>query len=217
MDTLKLYEISDEYINYLRKRENLVLSTKENTRVHPRKYLGVVYNINNYKYFIPLSSPKESDYQIVNGNRIIRKSIIPIVRIIYKNDNDELELKGTLKINNMIPVPNSELKLYDFQNEQDSYYKALVQKEILFIRKNRKRIINNANILYSQKMENNSAIGYLKNTINFSMVEKLHDEFVEAKLLEKLEHSRKSANNNEFKDATTVITELKQKYNLQTE
>lgn len=117
----------------------------------------------------------------------------------------------------MIPVPNSELKLYDFDNERDNYYKALVQKEILFIRKNRKRIINNANILYTQKMENNSAIGYLKNTVNFSVVEKLHDEFVEAKLLKKLEHSRKSANNGDFKDATVAITELKEKYNLQTE
>lgn len=214
MDTLKLYEISEEYINYLREKESLVLSPKENKRVHTRKYLGVVYNINNYKYFIPLSSPKENDYQIINGERKIRKSIIPIVRITYKNDNGELELKGTLKINNMIPVPDCELQLYDVENEQDKFYKALVQKEILFIRKNRERIINNVNVLYTQKKEDKSSIGYLNYTVDFSLLEKLHDEFVEKKIFEKLEHSRKQADKGEYKEAEKMISEIKEKYDL---
>lgn len=39
----------------------------------------------------------------------------------------------------MIPVPQSELQLYDIENELDSAYKDLVQNEIIFIRKNQKR------------------------------------------------------------------------------
>jgi len=77
-------------------------------------------------YYIPLSSPKNSDYQIINGERKIRKSIVPIIRMTHKNTNGVLELKGTLKLNNMIPVPKSELTLYDAENEPVMPYADLM-------------------------------------------------------------------------------------------
>ena len=181
MTELKLYEISEKYINYLKNEEPLVFSAKEDNRNHTRKYLGVVYTINNYNYYIPLSSPKDTDYQIINGKRTIRKSIIPIMRITHKNTDDILELKGTLKLNNMIPVPKSELSLYDAEHEHDTFYKSLIQKELLFIRKNQHKIIQNAKVLYKQKKENSPSIGYLKSTVDFSLLEKKHDEFISQK------------------------------------
>ena len=54
------------------------------------------------------------------------------------------ELKGTLRISHMIPVPTSELELYDLENESDSTYKDLVHNEMIFIRKQREKIISNA-------------------------------------------------------------------------
>ena len=81
----------------------------------------------------------------------------------------------------MIPVPASELTLYDMEHEQDSFYKALIHKEMLFIRKNKNKIIQNAKILYKQKKENNSAIGYLKSTVDFALLEQMHDKFMEKK------------------------------------
>ena len=62
---------------------------------------------------------------MAGGNRVIRKSIVPIIRMIEKN-NGVRELKGTLRIIHMIPVPESELILYDLENEEDKDYKALV-------------------------------------------------------------------------------------------
>lgn len=60
---MKLYNVSDEYINYLRKKFPRVYSNKENIRVHTRKYLGVVIEMEEHKYYIPLSSPKDKhDY-----------------------------------------------------------------------------------------------------------------------------------------------------------
>ena len=44
----------------------------------------------------------------------------------------------------MIPVPASELTLYDIDNESDRRYKALIHKELIFIRKNQKKIKQNA-------------------------------------------------------------------------
>ena len=148
MSELKLYEISEEYISYISTVEKNVFSSKENDRIHTRKYLGIVYSINGYNYYIPLSSPKNSDYRLENGVQKIRGSIIPIIRITSQSSSGELELKGTLKLSNMIPVPASELSLYDIEHEQDSFYKALIHKEMLFIRKNKNKIVQNAKILY---------------------------------------------------------------------
>ena len=72
MSELKLYEISEEYISYISTVEKNVFSSKENDRNHTRKYLGIVYSINGYNYYIPLSSPKNSDYRMDNG---IRKTV----------------------------------------------------------------------------------------------------------------------------------------------
>lgn len=78
----------------------------------------------------------------------------------------------------MIPVPNSELTVYDIQNELDKKYKALIQKELLFIRKNRERIIKNAITIYTQKTKKSPNIAYLDNTVNFILLEQKHDEFL---------------------------------------
>lgn len=181
MSELKLYEVSEEYISYISTVEKNVFSSKENDRNHTRKYLGIVYSINGYNYYIPLSSPKNSDYRLENGVQKIRGSIIPIIRITSQSSSGELELKGTLKLSNMIPVPASELTLYDMEHEQDLFYKTLIHKDMLFIRKNKNKIIQNAKILYKQKKKSSPAIGYLKSTVDFTLLEQMHDKYIEKK------------------------------------
>lgn len=185
MNSLKLYEISEKYTDFLRTADKRVFSAKADDRIHTRKYLGIVHIINGYNYYIPLSSPKNSDYQMINGERRIRKSIIPIIRITTLASSGSPELIGTLKLNNMMPVPESELSLYDTDNEPDAAYKILIHNELLFIRKNTDKIIRNAKILYKQKSESNPVIGYLKSTVNFHLLEQKHDEFVSQKDLQK--------------------------------
>ena len=80
-------------------------SNKEDVRVHTRKYLGAVIEMNGYKYYIPLSSPKSKhDYLIVDGKRTIRKSSMIVIRIT-EGDGDNEELKGTLQIGTMDSCP----------------------------------------------------------------------------------------------------------------
>ena len=38
------------------------MSNKEDTRTYHRKYLGILTELNGFRYFIPLSSPKQKDY-----------------------------------------------------------------------------------------------------------------------------------------------------------
>lgn len=177
MKEFKLYSISDEYVEWLREDFPNVYSNKVNARTHTRKYLGVVLHIDRYNYYIPMSSPKNSDYQMAGKDKVIRKSIIPIIRIVVKNAAGKKELKGTLRISHMIPVPASELELYDLENEEDSNYKELVQNEMIFIRKNREKIMDNAKLLYKQKAMNDTTAGYVKSALDYYALEARCDLF----------------------------------------
>ncbi len=181
MEEFKLYSVSDEYVEYLRNVFPNVYSNKETTRIHTRKYIGTVILLENYHYYIPMSSPKESDYQIAGDRRVIKKSIVPIIRIVVKNSKGEKELKGTIRISHMIPVPQSELELYDIENEQDYAYKDLVQNEVIFIRKNQEKILANAKLLYKQKAENDLSAGYVRAALEYKDLEKLCRDFIEEK------------------------------------
>ncbi len=148
---MRLYSVSDEYISYLRKKFPRVYSNKESKRVHTRKYLGAVIEIETHKYYIPLSSPKEKhDYIVVDGRKTIRRDSLIVMRIVSGTGGDKA-LKGTLQIGTMIPVPNDAIKLYDVENEPDQAYKDLVNEEIIYIRKNEKKIMKNAKVLYSKR------------------------------------------------------------------
>lgn len=177
MEQFKLYSVSDEYVEWLRKDFPNVYSNKIDSRTHTRKYLGVVLQIGKYNYYVPMSSPKDSDYQVAGANKVIKKSIVPIIRIVEKTTSGEKELKGTLRISHMIPVPKSELELYDLENEMDSTYKNLVQKEMIFIRKNREKINSNAKLLYKQKASDDTTAGYVKSALNYQALEVLCDLF----------------------------------------
>ena len=138
---MQLYSISDEYINYLKRRFPRVYSNKENSRIHTRKYLGAVIEIETHKYYIPLSSPKEKhDYIMVDGKKKVRKDTLIVMRITSEL-GEEKELIGTLQIGTMIPVPDDAIELYDVEGETDKKYKNLVKKQIIYIRKHAKSII----------------------------------------------------------------------------
>lgn len=49
----------------------------------------------------------------------------------------------------------------------------LIQNEIIFIRKNHNRIMNNANVLYKQKLENDTTAGYVKSALPYKEIEEL--------------------------------------------
>lgn len=83
MDNFKIYSVTDEYIDYLRIIEPNVYSNKVENRIHTRKYIGTVLEMNGYKYFVPMSSPKDTDYQMAGGNRVMLKQYL-YVRMLQK-------------------------------------------------------------------------------------------------------------------------------------
>lgn len=169
---LNLYSISDKYIRYLRQFDNRIYDNKEDIRTQIRKYLGIVLTINDFNYYIPMSSPKKSDYLDIE-NKSIRKDTKTIIRM---HDGDRLY--GTLRISNMIPVPITELEPYIISSENDFKYKEVILGELRYINNNSDKIVKYAKIVYNQKI-NNIDIGYIKNTVNFKLLEEKLKEWNE--------------------------------------
>ena len=61
----------NEYIEYLLKIEKHVMQNKPQERTYHRKYVGILTEINGFKYFVPMSSPKDKDYENGKSKRII--------------------------------------------------------------------------------------------------------------------------------------------------
>ena len=183
----RLCTIDTKYIEFLRSDRKLynVFENKDDANFI-RKYIGIVFNIGQYHYYAPLSSPKRTDYKVVNGKQIIRNDIIPIIRIVVQ-ENEEMRLKGTVKLSNMIPVPEKAIFDYDIEREENEQYKALIEKEYAVLKQKERKILKNAELLYRQKTkadilysgENaNKKPGYLSATINFKYAEQMHDKYI---------------------------------------
>ncbi len=54
MDNIKIYEVSNAYIDYLLPYAPHLFQNKKSTQKNERKYIGVVLEINRIKYFAPL-------------------------------------------------------------------------------------------------------------------------------------------------------------------
>ncbi len=147
-----IYEIDRTYIDYLRKFDSSVPEEKEHTGAKTRKYIGVLFEINSFQYFAPLSSPKKKFKKM-------------------KNDKDFMKVDGgiygAINFNNMIPVHTDALITYNINKEPDETYRNILIKQSIFIRKNKEAIFNIAKELYEiitgdkeeDKSERNRLIG----------------------------------------------------------
>lgn len=188
---MKIYEIDIKYINYLHSFDDKVENSTAENYKFSRKYLGVLLTINNFKYFAPLSSSKSHKDYFPNGE--IRPSVIPLIRITKLNKDGTLSLIGKIQLNNMIPVISEELiKIYDIKNEKDTKYQNMVFNQINFINKNEKLIIKNAHTIYNNKVKNLD-IGYVKNSIDFKLLEKKSLEYLKKNKQEKINSEKEKS------------------------
>ena len=61
-------------------------------------------------------------------------------------------LLGTIKFNDMIPVPEEEIIKYDLATETDTTYADLVRDELRFINKHQGAILKRARLVYYAKL-----------------------------------------------------------------
>lgn len=100
MADLALYEIEPAYISYLSSYAPHLFLNKSTGQKNERKYIGIVFTINGYDYFAPLSSFKEKHKKMSES--------IDFIKI--KN-------YAVINLNNMFPVPLTERKYVDISKE----------------------------------------------------------------------------------------------------
>ena len=68
-DKLKLYHVTDHYLDFLRKVEPKIPENKDNGKARP--FVGIILSINGVKYIAPLSSQirkSQSDFKVKSGD-----------------------------------------------------------------------------------------------------------------------------------------------------
>ena len=158
MRRLKIYEIDSNYVKYLSNIQEHLFASDGNKA--SRKYIGIILDINGFKYFAPLSSFKPKHSRMSEGVDFIK-----------------IKDYAVININNMIPVPDGQYYLVDVNGVKDPHYKFLLQAEAREINKQRNRIFKNADIVYKHKVRNVEATALAKRTNDFQKLEQACKEY----------------------------------------
>ena len=130
---LLMYDISNEYKDYLRKFDSRV-SLKES-----RKFYGILVTSNDIDYYIPFTS------------KVNKKTNSKLTLTVKDSKNNVI---AKLLINNMIPVNEKDSLVVDIEKEK---FKTYFNSEIQYLRKKKvkneliKKVENVFNILNDDK------------------------------------------------------------------
>ena len=125
-----------------------------------RKYIGIVFQINGINYFAPLSSYKTKH-----------------VKMRERVDFIKIKDYAVINLNNMIPIPQSQIVEIDINKEKDMSYRYVLQAESREINRQKNRIRKNVEIVYSHKKLNGNMTALAKRTNDFKLLEKLCREY----------------------------------------
>lgn len=163
---LKWYIADKEYVNYLRKFDDKVENIDYSTKLKP--YIGILITINDFNYYVPISSAKEKHYKIKEGMDFIK---------IMQDD----KIIGVLNLNNMIPISGNNVKALKYKNieeyrdfvsdKEKKLYIAFLSFELDLINDKIEKIKKNAMKLYNEKI-NNPKSNLSKRCCDFKLLEK---------------------------------------------
>ena len=110
---LKWYVVDKEYVNYLREFDEKVENINYNKKLKP--YIGILITIDEFDYYVPISSAKEKHYKIKEG--------IDFIKI--KQDD---KIIGVLNLNNMIPISNDNVKELEYKDIEQYRNFTIIEK-----------------------------------------------------------------------------------------
>ncbi len=162
---LQLYYIKENYLQFLNQYESKVAKSHG---MFSRPFVGVVFSVNGFFYFAPLSSPKKKHLLI--SSRALD---------IFKIDKGKY---GIVNLNNMIPVPSNVIEKIDVDallngNEQERSYGILLNNQVRFLNAQDKKLLRKANILYSLVGKKECPPSLLLRCCDFKKLEEVSSQF----------------------------------------
>ena len=130
------YTVDAAYCDFLRKSDPCVPYTMDKKSIRP--FVGIVFSVNGFQYYAPLTSPKPK-------------------HIHMKNQVDFLKIKsgewGAINFNNMIPVlpeclTKVEIRISETDTKPEVDYKNLLANQLSWCNSHRDTIMGQAEKLY---------------------------------------------------------------------
>lgn len=177
------YHVDTTYLKHLHDNVDSEVYYSEEKNYERKPFLGIVLNIDNYSYFIPLTSRKWKHtkwknignthyliYEIVDRSELHKGDVFKAV----PNTNTIFKLFAALDIKKMIPVPEGYFERVDFSLEKDPQYKDLLEKEYRFCQTIQNGILERAEKIYREQKD--TGIVH-KMYCNFNKLEKACDSY----------------------------------------
>lgn len=154
------YTIDAGYLEFLNRKDSEVYynSSYRNTL---KPFIGIIIDMAECKYFIPLTSAKEKHKKWKNScdehfliYEVIDKSI-NISGDVYKeySKDKKMHVMSVLDIKKMIPVPNDAYERIVFDELGDERYQDLFEKEYAFCLTIKNKILTRAEKIYKHQKE----------------------------------------------------------------
>ena len=163
---MDFYRINEEYNKFLQRyeKEKRGVTKVPNIRYTDRNKFafGAVMQVNGMNYYVSVSSFNKKQ----EANILIR---VP---------GDEKEVKGSLRFNYMVPVPDECIEKLVIKDVEDEKYRLLLNKEYQFCMNNAERIQKKANKIYEMVTTNRKQI-LTDNSCAFHILEDGCREYIE--------------------------------------
>lgn len=165
---MDFYRINEEYIQFLQKyeKEKRGITKVPNIRHTDRNKFafGAVLQVNDINYYVSVSSFDKKQ----EANILIR---VP---------GDEKEIKGSLRFNYMLPVPDECIEKLVIKDIEDEKYRCLLNKEYQFCMNSTVRIQKKADKIYELVTTNRKQI-LTDNSCDFYILEEGYKEYIKKK------------------------------------
>lgn len=162
---MDFYRIDEKYIAFIQNYEKKHRGFTKVPNIHysdRNKFsFGAVLKVKGMNYYVSVSS---FDIQ-QEANILIR---VP---------GDKKEVKGSLRFNYMIPVPDDCLSRLIIKDIEDVQYRMLLNKEYRFCKDNESEILEKANTIYDMVVQNKKQ-KLTENSCDFKILEKAYEEYV---------------------------------------
>lgn len=160
----KIVKVDYRYCDYLRKYDDKVIYNAGSKELRP--FIGVLFDVNSYEYFAPLSSPKEKHLKMKNS--------IDFVKI-------EGGRLGAVNFNNMIPVTESNYELFDLNSKpatkKELNHQNLLKSQLLWLNRNKNNVKVKAINLYNKYREDKLPDNIKSRCCNFILLEEVSKKF----------------------------------------
>ena len=157
-NSLTLVRLDTKYCDYLRKFDNKVPFNYGKKDLRP--FVGVLFKVNKYLYFAPLSSPKPKHLKLQSKADFL------------KLDNGKL---GAINFNNMLPVTERNIVKIDlnekYSTKTEQKYTSLLKEQLYWLNRNSEKIYGRSKKIYNKYLNGTLDKKIFKRCCNFKLLE----------------------------------------------